>query len=111
VLLIQRALVIGFSLADLKRVLATHDRGGAPCRSVRELVGHRLNALNGRIEELLALRDELSALLSNWDARLVNTAPGQRAHLLETLGSTIEIERARRKRKNSGSRSMPGPYP
>jgi DNA-binding transcriptional MerR regulator len=111
VLLIQRALVIGFSLADLKRVLATRDRGGAPCRSVRELVGHRLDALNVRIEELLALRDELSALLSNWDARLANTAPGQRAHLLETLGSTAVIERARRTRKNTASGSMRAPHP
>ena len=35
VLLIQRALVVGFSLADLKRVLGVRDRGGAPCQSVR----------------------------------------------------------------------------
>ena len=30
VLLIQRALVIGFSLDDLKRVLSVRDQGGAP---------------------------------------------------------------------------------
>src|SRR5436190_6105025 len=57
VLLIQRALVVGFSLADLARVLRARDRGGAPCRSVRELVGDRLEELNRRIEELLALRN------------------------------------------------------
>ena len=56
VLLIQRALVVGFSLADLKRVLGVRDKGGAPCRSVRELVGERLDELNRRIEELIALR-------------------------------------------------------
>ncbi len=105
VLLIQRALVLGFSLADLKRVLATRDRGGAPCRSVRELLGQRLDGLNRRIEELLALRDGLRVLVSEWDGRLTNTAPGERAHLLETLGSTVVIERARRKRKISGPRS------
>ena len=58
VLLIQRALVVGFSLADLKRVLGVRDRGGAPCRSVRELVGERLDDLNRKIEELTALRKE-----------------------------------------------------
>ena len=33
VLLIQRALVVGFSLADLTRVLGVRDRGGAPCHA------------------------------------------------------------------------------
>ena len=100
--MIQRALVVGFSLADLKRVLATRDRGGAPCRSVRDLVGERLDGLDRRIEELVALRDELRLLLGEWDGRLAKTAPGERAHLLETLGSTVVIERARRRRKLSG---------
>ena len=99
VLLIQRALVVGFSLADLKRVLAMRDRGGVPCQSVRELVGKRLEDLNRRIEELLALRDELRVLLAEWDGRLTKTAPGQRAHLLETLGSRVVIERTRRQRQ------------
>jgi DNA-binding transcriptional MerR regulator len=98
VLLIQRALVVGFSLADLKRVLAVRDQGGAPCRSVRTLVDERLDALNRRIEELLTLRDELRLLLAEWDGKLARTAPGERAHLLETLGTRAIIERARRKR-------------
>lgn len=98
VLLIQRALVVGFSLADLKRVLTTRDRGGAPCRNVRELVGQRLDGLNRRIEELLTLRDELQELLSDWDSLLAGTPSGQQAHLLETLGGKPSIERARRSR-------------
>jgi DNA-binding transcriptional MerR regulator len=102
VLLIQRALVIGFSLVDLKDVLSTRDRGGAPCRSVRELVGRRLHDLDRRIGELLALRDELRGLLSEWDARLARTADGERAHLLEGLGGKPVIERARRR---SGERA------
>src|SRR6476620_9752932 len=35
VLLIQRALAIGFSLADVRRVLSVRDKGGAPCQGVR----------------------------------------------------------------------------
>lgn len=101
VLLIQRALVIGFSLADLKRVLGARDRGSAPCLSVRALVGERLEGLNRRIEELLALRDELRLLLDDWDGRLASTPKGQRAHLLETLGGRAIIEQSRRKRRAS----------
>ena len=100
VLLIQRALVVGFSLADLKRVLGVRDRGGAPCHSVRALVGERLDGLNQRIEELLTLRDELRLLLAEWDGRLSKIGKGQRANLLETLGTHAIIEGTRRRRQN-----------
>jgi DNA-binding transcriptional MerR regulator len=98
VLLIQRALVVGFSLTDLKRVLGARDRGGAPCQGVRALVGQRLEQLNQRIEELCRLRDELGVLLSEWDDRLSGTPEGERAHLLDTLGTRPVIERTRRQR-------------
>jgi DNA-binding transcriptional MerR regulator len=100
VLLIQRALVVGFSLADLKRVLGVRDRGGAPCQSVRALVGERLDGLNQRIKELLALRDELRLLLIEWDDRLSKTAKGERANLLEGLGKRPVIEATRRRRQH-----------
>jgi DNA-binding transcriptional MerR regulator len=103
VLLIQRALVVGFSLADLKRVLTVRDRGGAPCRNVRELIDERLQALDHRIEELLALREELRGILTEWDDRLLRTPPGQRAHLLESLGSKPQIESVRRARRFGSS--------
>ena len=78
---------MGFSLAELNQVLGVRDKGSAPCRSVRGLVGARLDDLNREIEELTALRQELRLLLQEWDATLEKTPPGQRAHLLETLGS------------------------
>lgn len=101
VLLVQRALVVGFSLPDLQRVLGVRDKGGAPCRSVRDLVGRRFDELNRRIEELISLRDELRVLLGEWDATLAKTPKGGRAHLLETLGSKPAIERTRRSRRDS----------
>lgn len=109
VLLIQRALVVGFSLADLKRVLGVRDRGGAPCESVRALVGERLDELNQRIEELLTLRDELRLLLTEWDGRLSKTAQGQRANLLETLGTRAVIEGTRRRRQDQSVRADNSP--
>jgi len=104
VLLIQRALVVGFSLADLKRVLGVRDRGGAPCHSVRALVAERLDGLTQRIDELIALRDELRLLLTEWDGRLSKTATGQRANLLETLGTRDVIEGSRRRRQDRSER-------
>ena len=104
VLLIQRALVVGFSLEDLKRVLTTRDGGGAPCRSVRQLAGQHLHELDQRIDQLVSLRDELRGLLSEWDAKLSCTPQGKRAHLLETLGDKSTIERVRGTRANRAGR-------
>jgi DNA-binding transcriptional MerR regulator len=98
VLLIQRALVVGFSLSDVKRVLAVRDKGGAPCVGVRALVGERLEQLTHRIDELQTLRNELQSLLADWDTRLAESANGQRAHLLETLGTSAVVEGVRRRR-------------
>jgi DNA-binding transcriptional MerR regulator len=99
VLLIQRALVVGFSLADVKRVLAVRDKGGAPCVGVRALVGERLEQLTHQIDELQTLRNELQSLLADWDTRLAGSAKGKRAHLLETLGTSAVVEGARRRRR------------
>jgi DNA-binding transcriptional MerR regulator len=96
--LIQRALVVGFSLADLRTVLSERDRGGAPCRKVRDLFDTRLQDLDRRVDELIALRDELRALAAEWDARLAQTPAGRPAHLLESLGERPIIERAARSR-------------
>ena len=99
VLLIQRALVVGFSLADLTRVLTQRDRGGAPCHAVRELVGRRLESLERRIEELVALREELRVLTAQWDIRLKQTTAGKPARLLDSLADTVAIEKARHSRR------------
>jgi DNA-binding transcriptional MerR regulator len=104
VLLIQRALVVGFSLRDLARVLGERDKGGAPCRSVRALVGDRLGELDRRIDELTALRAELSAMIEDWDRRLAGTPPGRPARLLESLGDLPAIEKARESRRSRPAR-------
>jgi hypothetical protein len=75
---------------------------------VRALVGDRLEALTRRIDELLALRDELQQLVGEWDRRLEGTPPGQRAHLLEGLGDTRAIERARRRSREARDPAAPG---
>jgi DNA-binding transcriptional MerR regulator len=106
-LLIQRALVIGFSLDDLKRVLSVRDQGGAPCRGVRALVGQRLDALDQQIEDLSALREDLRALLREWDMTLANTPAGKPAHLLDVLAGRDTIEQARRTRQRSNDRHHP----
>jgi DNA-binding transcriptional MerR regulator len=83
--LIRRALAVGFTLDELAQFLKARDRGQAPCLEVRSLAAEKLNEVESRLSELLALRDELRATLVNWDERLAGKKAGQPAGLLEAL--------------------------
>jgi DNA-binding transcriptional MerR regulator len=84
--LVRRAMSVGFSLEELARVLGVRDKGGAPCRQVRDLAASKLELIGRRMEELTLVRDQLEKLLEDWDGRLARTAPGHRAGLLDSLG-------------------------
>jgi len=62
--LIQRALTIGFSLSELRSILAVRDKGGAPCRRVRESLNSKIVQVGRQIENLTLLRVELVRLSS-----------------------------------------------
>lgn len=83
--LIQRALTIGFSLSELKAILAVRDRGGAPCRHVRALMHSKIRDLDKQIRGLVSLRAEMNRLTKEWDNRLRRTKRGQVARLLEAV--------------------------
>jgi DNA-binding transcriptional MerR regulator len=83
---VRRALALGFSLAELARIFRVRERGGAPCREVQRMAEGKLAELEKRLAEMSALRDELRALLADWDRRLESTPAGMRAGLLERLG-------------------------
>jgi DNA-binding transcriptional MerR regulator len=83
--LIRRALTIGFSLPELKTILAVRDKGGAPCRHVRDLLRSKIHNLDQQIRNLVSLRAEMNRLSGEWDKRLRRTQPGQVARLLENV--------------------------
>lgn len=83
--LVRRSLAIGFTLDEVAEILHVRDRGGAPCRKVRELAAGKVASIEERLRELILLRDELRATLKDWDARLAKTPVNRRAHLLESL--------------------------
>jgi DNA-binding transcriptional MerR regulator len=82
---IRRVLAAGFTIDELARILAERDRGGVPCRSVRELGAAKLAEVEARLSELTALRDGLAEILADWDRRLATAPPGTRAGLLDAL--------------------------
>ncbi len=90
VMLIRRALAIGFSLAEVGRILRQRDGCAPPCRNVRALAGEKLEVLDKRIAEMVAMRDDLAKMLDEWDARLAVTQDGEEARLLERLTANDE---------------------
>ena len=96
--LIRRALAVGFTLDELATVLSVRDRGGAPCMEVRALAAAKLAEVETRLREMTELRIELKAVLKDWDKRLERRAPGQRAHLLESLNAAKNGDSGGRRR-------------
>src|SRR6185503_6737711 len=84
----RRALAVGFTLDELSTVLKVRDRGGAPCRRVRQLAAEKLAAVESQLSDLFALRKELRSSLKDWDRRLAQTDAAAPAGLLEALASS-----------------------
>lgn len=87
VLLVRRALSVGFTLDELAHILRERDGGRAPCREVREMAAAKLAEVEERLKEMLTVRDRLRATIEDWDSRLAKTAGDKQARLLETLGN------------------------
>ncbi|HVQ35924.1 MAG TPA: MerR family DNA-binding protein [Pyrinomonadaceae bacterium] len=64
---IKRAQVLGFSLDEIKRIIADKQAGRSPCLEVREIVRHRLGELDERLKEMRRYRRELGAALTQWE--------------------------------------------
>ena len=92
VLLIQRALGVGFSLDELAKVLRARDRGQPPCREVRALAARKLEEVEQQLESLASFRDTLEVTLRDWDARLEKRRGEEPARLLDSLVAGREDE-------------------
>lgn len=63
---IQRARMLGFSVAEIRDILAHADQGDSPCPLVRDLLASRLPRIRARIAELEALATRMEAALASW---------------------------------------------
>src|SRR3954447_14991108 len=84
VLVVQRALRIGFTLRELADIFKTRDAGGTPCRRVFELAKTKLTAIDADIAALIETRRQMVKILAGWQARIKKSG-GRQAHLLQTL--------------------------
>ena len=92
VLLIQRALGVGFSLDELAKLLRARDRGQPPCREVRALAARKLEEVEEQLQSLASFRSTLRTTLRDWDARLQKRRGDEPARLLDALVAGREKE-------------------
>ena len=78
---IKRAQILGFSLDEIKRVIAERRAGQSPCAEVREIVRSRLADLDERMREMKSYRKELASALAEWDEK--GDVPGHVCGLIE----------------------------
>lgn len=78
---IKKAQTLGFSLDEIKRIIADAQSGASPCEDVREIVRRRLDELDEKMREMRRYRKELAETLEEWDK--VGRAPGHICGLIE----------------------------
>ncbi len=64
---IKKAKSLGFTLKEIKEILALRDRGFKPCNHVRSLLKQRIFDVEQKISELTVLRSQLKRLQSEWE--------------------------------------------
>ncbi len=79
---IKKAQTLGFSLDEIKRIIADAQHGASPCDDVREIVRGRLAELDERMREMKRYRKELAQTLEEWDK--IGRAPGHICGLIES---------------------------
>src|SRR5689334_19389909 len=89
VLVVQRSLRIGFTLAELAEVLKSRDAGGTPCRRVHELAQEKLKAIGADIAALKRTQRHLKSVLTDWEACRNRAGEGEKSHLLYSLSEAL----------------------
>lgn len=89
--LVRRALAVGFTLDEPARILRMRERGGAPCRQVRDLAAAKLVAVKSLLREVTVMRDALQRVLREWNRKLAGSPAGERVGLLEALAADDSI--------------------
>ena len=83
---IKQAQLLGFTLDEIRQLIAEKRAGKSPCSHVRDVVRRRLSELDERMLEMNRYRMELASALEQWDQ--TGDADGHICGLIE--GSHLE---------------------
>ncbi|WP_053959789.1 heavy metal-responsive transcriptional regulator [Sulfobacillus thermosulfidooxidans] len=65
---IQKAKTVGFSLSEIRSILALRNHGEVPCDHVKALINRKLEEINSQIQALRDLEIELRTMQKEADA-------------------------------------------
>ncbi len=85
ILLVRRAIAVGFTLKELAEIFAERDKGNPPCRKVRAIAARKLADLENHLRETKILHAELGKTIADWDEHLARHTDENPAKLLESL--------------------------
>jgi len=95
---IKRAQSLGFTLEEIKRIMAESRAGQRPCAEVRETVRRRLTELDEQMAQIRRYRNALATTLKQWDEK--GFADGEFCGLIESAEiSDLKPERNNLKRR------------
>jgi DNA-binding transcriptional MerR regulator len=95
---IKRAQSLGFTLEEIKRIIAESRAGQRPCAEVRETVRRRLAELDEQMAQIRRYRNALAVTLKQWDEK--GFADGDFCGLIESSDlSAMRPERNKLKRR------------
>ncbi|MGH2688105.1 MAG: heavy metal-responsive transcriptional regulator [Actinomycetota bacterium] len=80
---IKAAQTVGFTLGEIREILAFRTRGETPCAHVAKLMEQRVRTLSEHIRGLQRMRAELKTLVEKARA-LPEPRPGTFCHIIET---------------------------
>ena len=84
---IKKAQAVGFTLAEIKEILALKSHGRAPCRRVTELGEKHLRDIDVRLAELRRYRHAVARSLASWREKTAHrrNCAGEFCDLIERL--------------------------
>ncbi len=85
IVLVRRAIAVGFTLKELAEIFAERDKGNPPCRKVRAIAAAKLADLENHLREIKILHAELGKTIADWDEQLAQQSGENPAKLLESL--------------------------
>jgi DNA-binding transcriptional MerR regulator len=85
IILVQRAIAVGFTLKELAEIFAERDKGNPPSRKVRTIAARKLADLEDHLRETKILHTELGKTIADWDEQLANQSDENPPKLLESL--------------------------
>jgi len=83
---VKKAKTLGFTLAEIREIIALRQRGDLPCPHVHALLTERVKTLSHQIQNLSVLRDELK--------RLAKRSASRAGTLTSAVSVCPHIERA-----------------